>query len=108
MNQMILVFPSHDNEEDRKAWLEYRKQGITLIKSLFEADNKLEMLAALSEKDYWSVLNEQKLFEKALKQKEQNDLSGGEPTTPVKQTDAHWSKQITRAMLVHEWEAKNK
>ena len=24
------------------------------------------------------------------------------------QTDAHWSKQITRAMLVHEWEAKNK
>ena len=38
------------------------------------------MLAALSEKDYWSVINEQKLFEKALKQK---DLSGGEPTTPV-------------------------
>ena len=73
-------------EEDKKAWLEYRKQGITLIKSLAEADNKLEMLAALSEKDYWSVLNEQKLFEKALKQNEQNDLSGGEPTTPVKQT----------------------
>ena len=73
-------------EEDKKAWLEYRKQGITLIKSLSEADNKLEMLAALSEKDYWSVLNEQKLFEKALKQNEQNDLSGGEPTTPVKQT----------------------
>ena len=73
-------------EEDKKAWLEYRKQGITLIKSLAEADNKLEMLAALSEKDYWSVLNEQKLFEKALKQKEQNDLSGGEPTTPVNQT----------------------
>ena len=24
------------------------------------------------------------------------------------QTDTHWSKQITRAMLVHEWEAKNK
>lgn len=67
-------------EEDKKAWLEYRKQGITLIKSLSEADNKLEMLAALSEKDYWSVINEQKLFEKALKQK---DLSGGEPTTPV-------------------------
>ena len=59
---------------------------ISLIKSLSEADNKLEMLAALSEKDYWSVLNEQKLFEKALKKKEQNDLSGGEPTTPVKQT----------------------
>ena len=73
-------------EEDKLAWLEYRKQGITLIKSLYEADNKLEMLATLSEKDYWSVLNEQKLFEKALKQKEQNDLSGGEPTTPVKQT----------------------
>ena len=73
-------------EEDKKAWLEYRKQGITLIKALSEADNKLEMLAALSEKDYWSVLNEQKLFEKALKQKEQNHLSGGEPTTPVKQT----------------------
>ena len=45
-----------------------------------KTDNKLEMLAALSEKDYWSVINEQKLFEKALKQK---DLSGGEPTTPV-------------------------
>lgn len=67
-------------EEDKKAWLEYRKQGITLIKSLAESDNKLEMLAALSEQDYWSVINEQKLFEKALKQK---DLSGGEPTTPV-------------------------
>ena len=67
-------------DEDRKAWLEYRKQGITLIKSLAESDNKLEMLAALSEQDYWSVINEQKLFEKALKQK---DLSGGEPTTPV-------------------------
>jgi len=69
-------------EEDKLAWLEYRKQGITLVKSLAETDNKLEMLAALSEKDYWSVINEQKLFEKALKQK---DLSGGEPTTPVKQ-----------------------
>ena len=67
-------------EEDKSAWLEYRKQGITLVKSLAETDNKLEMLAALSEKDYWSVINEQKLFEKALKQK---DLSGGEPTTPV-------------------------
>jgi len=67
-------------DEDKKAWLEYRKQGITLIKSLAESDNKLEMLAALSEQDYWSVINEQKLFEKALKQK---DLSGGEPTTPV-------------------------
>ena len=73
-------------EEDKKAWLEYRKQGITLIKSLSASDNKLEMLVALSEKDYWSVLNEQKLFEKALKQKEQNDLSGGEPTTPVNKT----------------------
>lgn len=70
-------------EEDKKAWLEYRKQGITLIKSLAESDNKLELLAALSEQDYWSVLNEQKLFEKALKQK---DLSGGEPTTPVVET----------------------
>ena len=70
-------------EEDKKAWLEYRKQGITLIKSLAESDNKLEMLAALSEQDYWSVINEQKLFEKALKQK---DLSGGEPTTPVVET----------------------
>ena len=67
-------------EEDKLAWLEYRKQGITLVKSLAETDNKLEMLATLSEKDYWSVINEQKLFEKALKQK---DLSGGEPTTPV-------------------------
>jgi hypothetical protein len=67
-------------EEDKLAWLEYRKQGITLVKSLAETNNKLEMLAALSEKDYWSVINEQKLFEKALKQK---DLSGGEPTTPV-------------------------
>ena len=67
-------------EEDKKAWLEYRKQGITLVKSLAESANKLEMLAALSEQDYWSVINEQKLFEKALKQK---DLSGGEPTTPV-------------------------
>ena len=67
-------------EEDKLAWLEYRKQGITLVKSLAETDNKLEMLASLSEKDYWSVINEQKLFEKALKQK---DLSGGEPTTPV-------------------------
>ena len=70
-------------EEDKKAWLEYRKQGITLIKSLAESENKLELLAALSEQDYWSVLNEQKLFEKALKQK---DLSGGEPTTPVVDT----------------------
>ena len=70
-------------EEDKLAWLEYRKQGITLVKSLAETDNKLEMLAALSEKDYWSVINEQKLFEKALKQK---DLSGGEPTTPVVET----------------------
>lgn len=70
-------------EEDKKAWLEYRKQGITLIKSLAESDNKLELLAALSEQDYWSVLNEQKLFEKALKQK---DLSGGEPTTSVIET----------------------
>ena len=70
-------------EEDKKAWLEYRKQGITLIKSLAESANKLEMLAALSEQDYWSVINEQKLFEKALKQK---DLSGGEPTTPVVET----------------------
>lgn len=70
-------------EEDKKAWLEYRKQGITLIKSLAESANKLEMLAALSEQDYWSVINEQKLFEKALKQK---DLSGGEPTTPVSET----------------------
>lgn len=70
-------------EEDKKAWLEYRKQGITLIKSLAESDNKLELLAALSEQDYWSVLNEQKLFEKALKQR---DLSGGEPTTPVVET----------------------
>ena len=70
-------------KEDKLAWLEYRKQGITLVKSLAETDNKLEMLAALSEKDYWSVINEQKLFEKALKQK---DLSGGEPTTPVVET----------------------
>jgi len=69
-------------EEDKQAWLEYRKQGITLVKSLAEADNQLEMLAALSEKEYWSVLNEQKFFEKALKQKELQ--SGGEPTTPVK------------------------
>ena len=69
-------------EEDKQAWLEYRKQGITLVKSLAEADNQLEMLAALSEKEYWSVLNEQKFFEKALEQKELH--SGGEPTTPVK------------------------
>ena len=69
-------------EEDKQAWLEYRKQGITLVKSLAKADNQLEMLAALSEKEYWSVLNEQKFFEKALKQKELQ--SGGEPTTPVK------------------------
>ena len=66
-------------EEDKLAWLEYRKQGITLIKSLAETDNKLEMLAALSEKDYWSVLNEQKLFEKALN----NLQSGGQPKQTV-------------------------
>ena len=66
-------------EEDKLAWLEYRKQGITLIKSLAETDNKLEMLAALSEKDYWSVLNEQKLFEKALN----NLQSGGQPKQAV-------------------------
>lgn len=69
-------------DEDKQAWLEYRKQGITLVKSLAEADNQLEMLAALSEKEYWSVLNEQKFFEKALEQKGLH--SGGEPTTPVK------------------------
>lgn len=66
-------------EEDKLAWLEYRKQGITLVKSLAETDNKLEMLAALSEKDYWSVLNEQKFFEKALN----NLQSGGQPKQPV-------------------------
>ena len=37
------------------------------------------MLAALSEKDYWSVLNEQKFFEKAL----QKLQSGGQPKQPV-------------------------
>ena len=79
-------------EEDKLAWLEYRKQGITLVKSLAETDNKLEMLAALSEKDYWSVINEQKLFEKALKQK---DLSGGEPTTPVVETGKKSKKAKT-------------
>ena len=66
-------------EEDKLAWLEYRKQGITLVKSLAETDNKLEMLAALSEKDYWSVLNEQKFFEKALN----NLQSGGQPKQTV-------------------------
>ena len=66
-------------EEDKLAWLEYRKQGITLVKSLAETDNKLEMLAALSEKDYWSVLNEQKFFEKALN----NLQSGGQPKQNV-------------------------
>ena len=66
-------------EEDKSAWLEYRKQGITLIKSIAESNNKLEMLAALSEKDYWSVLNEQKFFEKALQELQ----SGGQPKQPV-------------------------
>ena len=37
------------------------------------------MLAALSEKDYWSVLNEQKFFEKALQELQ----SGGQPKQPV-------------------------
>lgn len=80
-------------EEDKKAWLEYRKQGITLIKSLAESDNKLEMLAALSEQDYWSVINEQKLFEKALKQK---DLSGGKPTKGVNPKQTKASKADTQ------------
>ena len=33
-------------EEDKLAWLEYRKQGITLVKSLAETDNKVEQILA--------------------------------------------------------------
>lgn len=69
-------------EEDQKEWLEYRTQGITLIKSLAESDNKLELIASLSEPEYWSVINEQKFFEKAL----EKESSGGTPTTPESQT----------------------
>lgn len=76
-------------EEDKLSWLEYRKQGITLVKSLAESNNKLEMLAALSEKDYWSVLNEQKFFEKALQELQ----SGGQP----KQTVAPKATKTTKA-----------
>lgn len=68
--------------EDRKEWLDYRNQGITLVKSLASADNRLEMLATLSEPEYWSVINEQKFFEKAL-EKEQ---SGGTPTSPEQES----------------------
>lgn len=53
-------------KEDKKEWLEYRKQGITLVKSLAESDDRLSLISNLTEQEYWSLINEQALFEKAL------------------------------------------
>lgn len=92
-------------EEDKKAWLEYRKQGIELVKSLSNADNRLEMLASLTEDQYWSVLNEQRLIEKAskkleeIKTQELEKSSGGKPKTPESGTT---KKKATKAVHTKE------
>jgi len=51
---------------DYQSWIEQRVQSISIMKSVFEADNKIEALANLTEEQYLSLLQDQEIVEKAV------------------------------------------
>jgi len=57
-----------EEEYSYTSWIDKRVASIQVIKSLKESDNLIKSLSALSEDDYLSILKDQELVEKALKE----------------------------------------
>lgn len=57
-----------EEEYSYTSWIDKRVASIQVIKSLKESDNLIKSISALSEDDYLSILKDQELVEKALKE----------------------------------------
>lgn len=57
-----------EEEYSYTSWIDEKVASIQVIKSLKESDNLIKSLSALSEDDYLSILKDQELVEKALKE----------------------------------------
>lgn len=57
---------SEPGDTEYEKWINYKLQSISVMKSLFEADNIEEAIVNLSEEDYLQVLKDQEIVEKAF------------------------------------------
>lgn len=59
---------SEEEEYSYTSWIDKKVASIQVIKSLKESDNLIKSISVLSEDDYLSILKDQELVEKALKE----------------------------------------
>lgn len=64
--EMPNCWESEPGDTEYEKWINYKLQSISVMKSLFEADNIEKAILDLSEEDYLQVLQDQEIVEKAF------------------------------------------
>lgn len=77
---------SEPGDTEYEKWINYKLQSISVMKSLFEADNIEKAILDLSEEDYLQVLQDQEIVEKAFV--EIDKACKGKSTKPVKKNSS--------------------
>lgn len=106
---LATVLGMEDDELDKnddqwyQDYIETKVEKFEILKSAYEAENKVDFLASLSEDDYLSILLNQEMVEKALEKAKQPD-SGGvkEPTKKAVVNKTTTNKKATKAVTKEE------
>lgn len=84
--EMPNCWESEPGDTEYEKWINYKLQSISVMKSLFEADNIEKAILDLSEEDYLQVLQDQEIVEKAFV--EIDKACAGKGKKPVKKNSS--------------------
>lgn len=106
---LATVLGMEDDESDKnddtwyQDYIETKVEKFEILKSAYEAENKVDFLASLSEDDHLSILLNQEMVEKALEKAKQPDNGGAkEPTKKAVVNKTTTTKKATKAVTKEE------
>ena len=106
---LATVLGMEDDESDKnddtwyQNYIETKVEKFEILKSAYEAENKVDFLASLPEDDYLSILLNQEMVEKALEKAKQPDNGGvKEPTKKAVVNKTTTTKKATKAVTKEE------